>query len=66
MMNKKTIAAAALSAALLMGCTQAPEAVIETEAAQPASDLTYEEYCQTVSDSAFEFRYFGSFNSISN
>ena len=28
--------------------------------------LTYEEYCQTVSDSAFEFRYLGSFNSISN
>lgn len=42
MMNKKTITAAALSAALLMGCTQAPEAVLETQASQPVSDFTYE------------------------
>lgn len=28
--------------------------------------LTYEEYCQIVSDSTLEFRFLGSFNSISN
>jgi prephenate dehydratase len=28
--------------------------------------LTYEEYCQIASDSTLEFRYLGSFNSVSN
>ena len=39
--NKKTIAAAVLSAALLTGCAQTVEPVAETQSRQPAADVTF-------------------------